>query len=338
MGTLSNTATGPVTRPDVLTRNTPGTMAPPRSHTVQKFRETTCRSNACPQQRTAWPGTPAYGSTEWQASSKKRVRLLPVDMRNSKQWLNQTDSHLLNRECATKGGHYHYEHESTKPLDEMSFLATSAAHSPDPRPAHLAKVIANAQEQPVRRTKHAELLASNAGISIDSAIQHMTQQRAGKRGVGHRYQQNQLAALMIDPGCEVGRDYHKEHAEGKYRHAYSELVGADHISKDSALTRKYSAAYVCTSPEGLQDPRVDLRKLQIRQTANRKVAPELMPSDEQGRMNVSMADSALYKKYGSGFIVEEQKAIQRMKKAQRHQRGYSKSRTPAPLVRTSLFN
>merc|ERR1712086_777974 len=163
MGTLSNTATGPVTRPDVLTRNTPGTMAPPRSHTVQKFRETTCRSNACPQQRTAWPGTPAYGSTEWQASSKKRVRLLPVDMRNSKQWLNQTDSHLLNRECATKGGHYHYEHESTKPLDEMSFLATSAAHSPDPRPAHLAKVIANAQEQPVRRT----VVCSSTGVAAD---------------------------------------------------------------------------------------------------------------------------------------------------------------------------
>ena len=66
--------------------------------------------------------------------------------------------------------------------------------------------------------KHAELLASNAPLSIDSAIHHMTQLRAGKRGVGQRYQQNQLAALMIDPGCEGGRDYHKEHAEGKYRH------------------------------------------------------------------------------------------------------------------------
>ena len=109
------------------------------------------------------------------------MRLLPVDMRNSKQWLNQTDSHLLNRECgkqpplpgsnvrneigcaATKGGHYHYEHESTKPLDEMSFLATSAAHSPDPRPAHLAKVIANAQEQPVRRT----VVCSSTGVAAD---------------------------------------------------------------------------------------------------------------------------------------------------------------------------
>ena len=97
------------------------------------------------------------------------MRLLPVDMRNSKQWLNQTDSHLLNRECgeqcepggnarneivcaATKGGHYHYEHESTRPLDEMSFLATSAAHSPDTRPVHLAKV---EHEQPVRRTVRA---------------------------------------------------------------------------------------------------------------------------------------------------------------------------------------
>lgn len=272
----------------------------PRTHaSIPKFRnEGVTANNVCPKPRTAWLGSAPYGSSQWKASSKRRVRLLPPDMRNCKEWLNQTDSQLLNRECASVGGHYYYGHESTQPLEEASFLATSAPHSPDPRPIRRKSLI--------RRKKHSELLSACMPLTHDSTINHMTKQPSRQGVRGRYYQPNQLSKLMIDPGCETGRDYHKEHLDGKFRHAYSELLDtAGCMTKDSVLTRKYGAAYGdVRSPDGIPEPRVDHRKLRKHASAHRQVAPELIPSDEEGRMNVSLADSSLFKKYNCSFIFD----------------------------------
>jgi len=163
-------------------------------------------------------------------------------------------------------------------------------------------------------------------LTHDSTINHMTKQPS-KRGVrGRYYQPNQLSELMIDPGCETGRDYHQEHLNGQFRHAYSELLDTGgHMSKDSALTRKYGAAYGdVRSPDGTAEPRVNLKKASSFRSAHRQVAPELLPSDEEGRMNVSLADSSLFKKYNYSFIFDGEKL--KKTKTKTHKR--SKSRKP----------
>jgi len=98
------------------------------------------------------------------------------------------------------------------------------------------------------------------------------------------------------------------------------------MSKDSALTRKYGAAYGdVRSPDGTAEPKVNLKKLtRSFSSAHRQVAPELLPSDEEGRMNVSLADSSLFKKYDYSFTFDGEKF--QKTKTKTHKR--SKSRKP----------
>lgn len=197
-----------------------------------------------PTPRLRWQGGVPYGSQQWKNASKKRVRLLPPDMRSrsANDWLNKTDSSLLSGTCVAAGGHYNYSWEKTRPLVETSFLAQSAPHCPEKKSGRRASMLGTSylgeiKDSQIRRQRHPELLSVDSSNLYDSTLSHMTEQPQQQHRVT-------IAHFLSDSKRPRSRELLPLERDHR-KHVYPELfmMGPQRsVGKDSSLVHKYNAA------------------------------------------------------------------------------------------------